>query len=173
MRGGGNGDCTRSIMRTVSTGCEPPVCCVLAVTYVRGSFCWLLAPGLQFLSGGGGGGADILVPGLHSFKTYTNHPKHLTESVWINSYKVFSDLELIFYFFIICTNAKHWQMNRWAWNKSFSFFVCLVMCVFVVNVIIYFICLCFIYLCQTGSKGIHSPSRELCLVTIFRGIKMV
>ncbi len=34
-------------------GVDPPVCCVLAVTYVRGSFCWLLAPGLQFLSGGG------------------------------------------------------------------------------------------------------------------------
>ncbi len=44
-------------------GVNPPVCCVLAVTYVRGSFCWLLAPGLQFLSGGGG--ADILAPGLH------------------------------------------------------------------------------------------------------------
>ncbi len=43
-------------------GVNPPVCCVLAVTYVRGSFCWLLAPGLQFLSGGG---ADILAPGLH------------------------------------------------------------------------------------------------------------
>ncbi len=36
-------------------GVNPPVCCVLAVTYVRGSFCCLLAPGLQFLSGGGGG----------------------------------------------------------------------------------------------------------------------
>ncbi len=34
-------------------GVDPPVCCVLAVTYVRGSFCWLLAPGLQFLSGEG------------------------------------------------------------------------------------------------------------------------
>ncbi len=32
---------------------NPTVCCVLDVTYVRGSFCWLLAPGLQFLSGGG------------------------------------------------------------------------------------------------------------------------
>ncbi len=34
-------------------GVDPPVCCILAVTYVRGSFCWLLAPGFQFLSGEG------------------------------------------------------------------------------------------------------------------------
>ncbi len=39
-----------------------PVSCVLAITYVRGSSCWLLASGLQFLSGGGGG-AYILAPG--------------------------------------------------------------------------------------------------------------
>ncbi len=35
-------------------GVDHPVSCVLAVTYVRGSSCWLLAPGLQFLSRGGG-----------------------------------------------------------------------------------------------------------------------
>ncbi len=36
-------------------GVNPPVCCVLdaVVIYARDSSCWLLTPGLQFLSGGG------------------------------------------------------------------------------------------------------------------------
>ncbi len=54
MRGGGKMVTTPGPSCGPSApGVDPPVCCVLAVTYVRGSFCWLLAPGLQFLSGEG------------------------------------------------------------------------------------------------------------------------
>ncbi len=54
MSGGGNGDCTRSIVRTVSTGCEPPSvlrpgCCCYMQEIAPVDY-WHQAP--QFLSRG-------------------------------------------------------------------------------------------------------------------------
>ncbi len=51
---GGNGDCSRSIVRTVSTGCETPQCAAswMLLLYARDSSRWLLTPGPQFLSRG-------------------------------------------------------------------------------------------------------------------------
>ncbi len=49
-------------------GVNPPVCCVLAVTYVRvvSVDYWHRACSSSLGGGGGGGdGADILAPGLH------------------------------------------------------------------------------------------------------------
>ncbi len=52
--GRGNGDCSRSIVRTVSTGCETPQCAAswMLLLYARDSSRWLLTPGPQFLSRG-------------------------------------------------------------------------------------------------------------------------
>ncbi len=55
MRGGGeNGDCSRSLVRTVSTGCETPQCAAswMLLLYARDSSRWLLTPGPHFLSRG-------------------------------------------------------------------------------------------------------------------------
>ncbi len=54
-RGGGeNGDCSRSLVRTVSTGCETPQCAAswMLLLYARDSSRWLLTPGPHFLSRG-------------------------------------------------------------------------------------------------------------------------
>ncbi len=53
------------MMRPSVQGVDHPVCCVLdaVVTYARDSSCWFLG-GPFVLSRGGGGGADILAPGL-------------------------------------------------------------------------------------------------------------
>ncbi len=59
---GENGDCSRSLVRTVSTGCETPQCAAswMLLLYARDSSRWLLTPGPHFLSRGG---PDILAPG--------------------------------------------------------------------------------------------------------------
>ncbi len=51
---GENGDCSRSVVRTVSTGCETPQCAAswMLLLYARDSSRWLLTPSLQFLSRG-------------------------------------------------------------------------------------------------------------------------
>ncbi len=53
------------MMRPSVQGVDPPVCCILdvTVTYARDSFVDSQA-GPFVLSRGGGGGADILAPGL-------------------------------------------------------------------------------------------------------------
>ncbi len=59
---GENGDCSRSVVRTVSTGCETPQCAAswMLLLYAGDSSRWLLTPSPQFLSRGG---PDILAPG--------------------------------------------------------------------------------------------------------------
>ncbi len=59
---GENGDCSRSLVRTVNTGCETPQCAAswMLLLYARDSSRWLLTPGPHFLSRGG---PDILAPG--------------------------------------------------------------------------------------------------------------
>ncbi len=55
MKGRGeNGDCSRSLVRTVSTGCETPQCAAswMLLLYARDSSRWLLTPGPHFLSRG-------------------------------------------------------------------------------------------------------------------------
>ncbi len=51
---GENGDCSRSVVRTVSTGCETPQCAAswMLLLYARDSSRWLLTPSPQFLSRG-------------------------------------------------------------------------------------------------------------------------
>ncbi len=51
---GENGDCSRSLVRTVSTGCETPQCAAswMLLLYARDSSRWLLTPGPHFLSRG-------------------------------------------------------------------------------------------------------------------------
>ncbi len=51
---GENGDCSRSVVRTVSTGCETPQCAAswMLLLYARDSSRWLLTPGPHFLSRG-------------------------------------------------------------------------------------------------------------------------
>ncbi len=54
------------MMRPSVQGVDHPVCCVLdaVVIYARDSFCGFL--GGPFVLSRGGGGADILAPGLQS-----------------------------------------------------------------------------------------------------------
>ncbi len=51
---GENGDCSRSVVRTVSTGCETPQCAAswMLLLYAGDSSRWLLTPSPQFLSRG-------------------------------------------------------------------------------------------------------------------------
>ncbi len=51
---GENGDCSRSLVRTVSTGCETPQCAAswMLLLYAGDSSRWLLTPSPQFLSRG-------------------------------------------------------------------------------------------------------------------------
>ncbi len=51
---GENGDCSRSLVRTVNTGCETPQCAAswMLLLYARDSSRWLLTPGPHFLSRG-------------------------------------------------------------------------------------------------------------------------
>ncbi len=51
---GENGDCSRSVVRTVNTGCETPQCAAswMLLLYARDSSRWLLTPSPQFLSRG-------------------------------------------------------------------------------------------------------------------------
>ncbi len=51
---GENGDCSRSLVQTVSIGCETPQCAAswMLLLYARDSSRWLLTPSPQFLSRG-------------------------------------------------------------------------------------------------------------------------
>ncbi len=78
---GENGDCSRSLVRTVSTGCETPQCAAswMLLLYARDSSRWLLTPGPHFLSRGG---PDILAPGpglqMYNLTNIAEHKEKVT-----------------------------------------------------------------------------------------------
>ncbi len=85
MRGGGEMVTTPGPSCGPSApGVDPPVCCVLTVTYVRGSFCWLMAPGLQFLSGGG----------RHPGTGLTDFSSQWSVNIWIVDYILTKSIRL-------------------------------------------------------------------------------
>ncbi len=69
---GENGDCSRSLVRTVSTGCETPQCAAswMLLLYARDSSRWLLTPGPHFLSRG----AQTFWHRARAYTCFTSHP---------------------------------------------------------------------------------------------------
>ncbi len=86
---GENGDCSRSLVRTVSTGCETPQCAAswMLLLYARDSSRWLLTPGPHFLSRG----AQTFWHRARAYKIITRQSKI--------SFFFFFGVKLIFYFF--------------------------------------------------------------------------
>ncbi len=83
---GENGDCSRSLVRTVSTGCETPQCAAswMLLLYARDSSRWLLTPGPHFLSRG----AQTFWHRARAYNPYLNiKPKHfLCGSLYIHTF---------------------------------------------------------------------------------------
>ncbi len=135
---GENGDCSRSLVRTVSTGCETPQCAAswMLLLYARDSSRWLLTPGPHFLSRG----AQTF---WHRARAYSFQQRHLILCSMIYIYmlqnligyskwliQIILQLEVIFQFsrhykqcqiFMEYTNAIspiHTYFTRWLIRRS-------------------------------------------------------
>ncbi len=114
---GENGDCSRSVVRTVSTGCETPQCAAswMLLLYAGDSSRWLLTPSPQFLSRG----AQTFWHRARAYSLQIERPRlilplgHRSRSVAFLCARIVS-----------CTHATMQSSVRQVWMRFFELIHC-------------------------------------------------